>query len=333
MEALRRTGATIESDTFDLKPFRIVFLDGAWQALDLEPPRRGTVAAVRSSSDLDPALTEVRLHFEDGARTAAVTLWLAPGTGASAGTPLPFLLGLDGKGARKLTWDVRMTTGNGPPQTPDKDRVALWVHRHAARIDDPEFLVTVSDYFWHNQELDRPPGSYSRLVDLNLRALELAPHAVSVYGTTAWLLWSNWVSWKQDPQSIPGGGTKLDEALALLARGDRANPGNAEFLYEAGTVLLPLVQYHRPDLAPLAGSYLRRAAEAARGRGAIALKAWRAYAGHLYRHGRYEQAARWYRKLLRQFPETEVAERRLREMSDAKKAAAGTQQGTANQRE
>jgi len=315
--ALRQTGATIESKTFGLKPVRLVFREGAWRVVEFEPPLRVTVVAVRGSSDLDPALAEVRLRFVDGAETTEVTLWLAPEAGAPTNNPVPFLLGLGPEGVRNLTWDVQMTTDDSPSRTPDKDRVALWVHRHAARLKDPEFLMAVSDHFWHNQELDDPPGSYNRLVDLNLRALELAPHAVSLYGTTAWLLWSKWVSWQQDPKSMPGGKTKLDEALALLTRGDRANPGNAEFLCEAGSVLLPVIRYHRPDLAAVAEGYLRRAAETAQG-GKIAVKAWRTYAGLLFRGGRYEEAARWYRKLLEAAPESEVARRRLRQISERK---------------
>jgi len=311
-KSIRERGVSIESRSLRVPPFRIESKGGAWEVSGLPPPSRASNIAVVDTCVLDPELGKLSVTLTEAADSATVSVWFAA---ENRERLTPFLIRIERGGDSILGWDVKTAFGAERPTGPNKTRVALWACSHADSIEDVQLLARVADHFWHNQELDSPPGSYNRLVKINLRLLEIVPHETALYGTTAWLLWSKWVSWKQDPKSMPDGKTKLDEALALLARGDKANPGDATFLLEAGTVLMPVVKHHRPDLAPTVDDYLRRAAEAATA-GKIAVRARRTYAGFLFSREQYATARSWYRKLLEVAPNNEVARRRLRELRE-----------------
>jgi len=311
-----RGGFTLESKSLGMAPLRIEYRNGSWQATRVPPSLRVTAVEAAASGSPDPDLSEVRICLKDEGRPAVLSVLLSPDR---EGRPSPFLLRLTRDGSCTYEWNFIMTCGN-VPREPDRARVASWVCEHVDSLDDSAFLMQVSDYFWHHQDQDSPPGSYNRVIRINLRILELEPDAAGLCGTTAWLLWSKWVSWKLQPESMPDGATALDRALALLARGVQAHPQDPRFLLEAGTVLMPLVRRHRPDLAPLMENYLRQAAEAARS-GRIAVRAWRTYAGILLQQRRYSEAARWYRRVLEIDPGNEIARRQLariaREQSSA----------------
>ena len=314
--AVQASGVTLESKRLDIAALRIVHERGAWTARHVPPETRILDITIRNESSLSPTLGEIRMTLIEGEQRGTLTLWVTETSDQGEEHLAPFLLRVESEDVAGVIWDIGLRFGSGPMRYPDKDRATLWIYRNAAHIDDTALLVAAAENVWHNPDLDDPPGSFNRIIDLNKRLLDIDPHAVDTYGTTAWLLWSKWVTWTQDPASMPDGATKVDEALALLARGDKANPGNAHYLFEAGSVLIPLVQYHRQDLRPVLEDYLRRAAKGATSPPSFVVKARRTYASHLFMVGEVAKARYWYRRVLDVDPDNEVATRRLRRIAE-----------------
>ncbi|MBN2449632.1 MAG: hypothetical protein JXR77_04545 [Lentisphaeria bacterium] len=316
---LRSQPVTVRPEGLGLDPFTVSRRGESWEAVPEDKDLTLSEVRFEETSSLDPALAELALRAVDAEATATIRLWLAVGGEKGRESVSPFFAEMRMGGDIRQSWDVRLAATGAPDLEPDRDRVSLWAYEHRQVLSDPEFVATIADHFWHHQGLDRPPGSYNRLIDMNLRIIELAPREADAYSTTAWLLWSKWVSWKTDPERMPDGEGKVEKALALLAQGEKLNGNAPDYLYQAGTVLTPLMRFHRPDLHDTVRDYLLRAATAA-GDGPLAVRTRRALAAHFFLRQEYDQATLWYRRLLEVDPENEVATRRLREIEGRENA-------------
>ncbi len=92
------------------------------------------------------------------------------------------------------------------------------------------------------------------------RILELEPTDVELRGTTVWMLYSQWVIWKNDAQEAPHGVDAVDRALALIDRGleNSENRFNASYYYEMAVNLSPIAYFYKPELYERVLLYLRR---------------------------------------------------------------------------
>lgn len=294
----------------------VIMRDGdTWRIREVLPPVTVTAITTTETSDLDPDLARMHIAFSENHEEGILRIWFDKPT-ERGGLPKPFFAELKGETILVQDWDVSMRQGSAEPIQPDRDQVALWVYEHGDRMQDVSFVAVVADHIWHHQHLDSPPGSFNRIIDLNRRIIELRPHHADTYSTTAWLLWSKWVTWSMHPERMPDGETKLDEALELLEAGEKQNPRSADFLFQAGTVLMPVARHHKPELTERVESYLRRAAETA-GDGPLAVATRRTLAAHYFRHNQPALAQRWYRKLLEADPDNTVAKQRLEELRAA----------------
>ena len=203
------------------------------------------------------------------------------------------------------------------PAVPADSALALrWVLADLKQATDPALLMLLSDYLWHHGDLDTPPGSFNTIIRLHYRVVELDPQATPVYTTTAWLLWSKWVSWKMDPLKMPDGKSKVKEALKLLKRGEKANPGNAEYLCDSGTTMMSLARFHRADLYPFVFDQLKKADQNATAEQTKLKVRVRLTIAHNYRHlKQWDDAATWYRAVLELDPQNEVATRCLKQVT------------------
>jgi tetratricopeptide (TPR) repeat protein len=189
---------------------------------------------------------------------------------------------------------------------------------------DVILIPLLMDYYWHNGQLDDPPGSFDHTIRLGYRFLELEPRepaAKGLYGDVAWLLWSRWVTWKQDPRQMPVGEGDDVRALQLLQRGSRQNPDSAFYHFDAAVTLLGLAQNHNPRYYDFILEALG-IAEVKAGDDAMKLRA-RMTLGHVYRKmRRYDEARHWYNQVLAMEPDNEIATRILaQEMNDGQPPA------------
>lgn len=116
-------------------------------------------------------------------------------------------------------------------------------------------LAQCQELYFQNPDQESPPGSFNKLILLGYRYLEIDPRAVPQYGNTVWALWSKWTNWSRDPVTMPDGEHKLDEALALLRRGQLVNATDAVYHFEAGNSVFTIAYSYSPELAPLAIEY------------------------------------------------------------------------------
>ncbi|MCC6579010.1 MAG: tetratricopeptide repeat protein [Phycisphaeraceae bacterium] len=176
-------------------------------------------------------------------------------------------------------------------------------------------ICALMDFYWHHGNLDNPPGSFDHCIRLGYRYLELEPKepgAGTMYSDTAWLLWSRWVNWKNDPKQMPVGEGDDEVALRLLERGSAVNPDNAPYHYDAAMSLWGLAQFHNPKYYDFITRSLKVAAANAKD---DKLKA-RVFMqlGHAYRkQGQMAEAKTWYEKVLSVEPENEIARRIIAE--------------------
>lgn len=223
-----------------------------------------------------------------------------------------------GEPSIRQTTDLELRdTRTGEVTGVDLTRTVAWCLTHQDEIVDPDVAVALGEHLWHHQDEDSPPGSYNGIIAFAYRQVELDPQAVRAYTDTAWLLWSKWVSWKQDPERMPDGEHRVEEALALVRRGSEANPDSARYHYDAGMTLMPLARSHLPDLYPVVNRYLERAealTDDLKRRGLI-----RRQLGHNYRlMGETDAAAQWYRRALELDPDNGPARDCLKRLLETK---------------
>jgi tetratricopeptide (TPR) repeat protein len=212
--------------------------------------------------------------------------------------------------AQSMDWQLHH---HDAVHTIDMARTAGWVLHHLDAVYDPSILGTCADHFFHNPEKDGETTGYSNTVACTDRSIELDPRAIDLYTTNAWLLWSDWVSWKLDPQRVSNGRDKLDRAVRLIKKGRAANPASAAYHFDAANTMAPLALHHRPDLMDWVIHYYHHAEALATDRAQRAQIC--KVLGHRYRiQGKIEEAIRWYRITLELDPENEVAERYLKQL-------------------
>jgi tetratricopeptide (TPR) repeat protein len=193
----------------------------------------------------------------------------------------------------------------------DEAQDCAHVLRNVDRIRQLSSLYACMDFYFLNQDLDPEPGSFNSIIRLGYRVLELDRHDVSTYGSVSWLLWSKWANWKEDPTRMPDGQFKLQEALALLDRGEKLNPRSPEYLIEAANTVWPIAQHHEASLYPRVIRWYS-GADALLNRNDKRKVRVRLNLGHIYRKmGQIPEARRCYQAVLEIDPTNAVALRIL----------------------
>ena len=134
-------------------------------------------------------------------------------------------------------------------------RTALWVLDHLQQVYSTEILDVCTDYFGHHSDPRGSPYGFGRSVACINRRIELDPQDIEAYTLNAWLLWSDWVTWKLHPDRISDGEGKAEEAVRLIKKGRAANPDSAAYHFDAAQTLEPLARHHRPELMPFVIQY------------------------------------------------------------------------------
>lgn len=179
-------------------------------------------------------------------------------------------------------------------------------------IDD---LALCSDFYWHFQQLDKPAGSYNNIIKIGYRIIELDPNVFNEYIINAWLLYSQWIQWKGNPQEHPYGENKEKEAVEVLKKGMPWHANNAEYFWKAALTIKPIAQWHLPEYYSFVIENLEIANELDANN---KLKARiRLDLAHVYRHqDKKELAIKWYRAVLEIDPENPIAKKFIKELQD-----------------
>ena len=175
-------------------------------------------------------------------------------------------------------------------------------------ISDLDPLYTCSAFYWHNGEFDNPPGSYNNMIKINYRVLVLDPTDADTYSTTAWLLWSKWVTWTKDPQAMPDGESKKDESISIFEKGIRYNRYNALFYNEYANHMFGFIgDFDKAiELYKLTNEFALQDKLRVQARLSVA---------RCYRHiGQIESAKEWYKAVLEIDPQNQNALKSLREL-------------------
>jgi len=189
----------------------------------------------------------------------------------------------------------------------DLARAAPWIRNHLEQAFSTDILDLCAEYFWHNS----PSSNFSEVIACTNRRIELEPQVVEPYTTNAWLMWSEWVSWKLDPRKMPEGQGQADEAIRLIRKGRAANPHSAEYHLDAAETIAPLAQHHRPELTDFVIRYYLYAEELATDRD-MQIRI-RKSLGHRFREqDKIPEAIQWYRAVLALDHDNKVALRYLK---------------------
>ena len=192
----------------------------------------------------------------------------------------------------------------------DMERTAIWILDHLQQVYRKEILDVCTDYFGHYSDPRGSQHGFASSVACIKRRIEIDPQDIEAYTLSAWLLWSDWVTWKLYPNRIPDGRGKAEEAIRLIKLGRAANPANAAYHFDAAQTLEPLARHHRPELMPFVIQYYLYAEALATGT-ALRVRV-RLNLGHRFRQqGQTEEAIRWYQAVLEIDPENRVAHRYL----------------------
>ena len=308
----------LRSESLPVRAARLAFDSGDVAVLSVvsEPPGDWSFSLTPAAGAAEP------LTITATATTAAVAyelrylLALADGDGSVVRRLTPLLVMATATGAEATsdrevvqTTDFCLVRGRGGERVEaDMDRATLWALAHLEELVDPGLISQLSEHLWHNQMLEKQVGSYNGIIAFGCRQLELEPHNIDAYTTTAWLLWSKWVSWRNSPERMPDGEHRLDEAVALLQRGRRLNPDSARYHYEAGITIMPVARFHQRELYALVTDLLKNADQLATDT-KLKIRA-RLSLGHCFRHwDRDAEALAWYRKVLELDAGNEVATR------------------------
>jgi tetratricopeptide (TPR) repeat protein len=202
----------------------------------------------------------------------------------------------------------KMALAHDPKKKPTLE-TCLSVAQEAESVQDIDLLEVCSEYFWHHQQHDRPRGSYNLMLKLDSRRLVLEPENLSLWSQVAWILWSKWVMWKNNPQGVPpgfDGEGKDEEAIALLTRGRSHHAENPLYHWEAGLTIYRLARFHAPKHFPFAIESFGLAEKYASD-SEFKVRC-RLLTADSYKHmGKKEEAINWYRKVLEIDPENSSA--------------------------
>jgi tetratricopeptide (TPR) repeat protein len=196
--------------------------------------------------------------------------------------------------------------------------IGTWVKADLAHCIDVELMCQLNEFYWHHGNLDTPPGSFDSIIRISYRVLELEPTSASIYTDTAWLLWSRWVSWKQDPEKMPVGEDDDKTAIALMLRGRKACPDNASYHFDAAMTAWGLARYHKPEYWDFILDSLKLARKTVKPEEHWLNVRIRMTLGHVYRHlQRLDEARKAYESVFEVDPENAIAKRLLKEMDEA----------------
>jgi len=311
-----------QAETLRLRQLRLRLPAG--ELLDFtgkDDPEESTWQVRFTACAEDPHLWQLRLEQDTDAVRREVIYWVHVPDANTAGDMEPVFAteaafdadsGVCLFRAQSMDWDLR-----------DRDRIhtvvtaraASWVLHHLHAVYDSEILSACADYYFHGPADDGDTSGYSRSVACTQRLIELYPQTIDLYTTNAWLLWSDWVTWKMDSESVSDGQDKLDRAIRLIKQGRAANPTSAAYHLDAANTMAPLALHHRPDLMDWVIHYYHHA-EALATDPAQRAQICRIL-GHRYRiQGKIEEARRWYRITLELDPENEVARRYLLQLQE-----------------
>ncbi|MFP4176128.1 MAG: tetratricopeptide repeat protein [Candidatus Brocadiia bacterium] len=208
--------------------------------------------------------------------------------------------------------DFTLVPEEGDRVRTDLRQALSWGLNNRDELVSSAVIDVISDYLWHNQGLDSPPGSYNGILKLLDRRIELDPMNNSQYCDAAWLWWSKWVRWKDNPEEMPDGEEGVEKALKLLKKGRAANPKDPEYYFEAAMTINPLARFHVSEQYDFVEAFLLRAEELVSEENDEMLVRVRKSIAHMYRLREMpERAIQWYRKVLEVDPENEVANRYL----------------------
>ncbi len=183
------------------------------------------------------------------------------------------------------------------------------------RLADARTIDQLVDFLWHHQRLDDPPGSYNHVIALQKRAIEIDPGYRQQYFDTAWLLYSQWVMWNNNPEKTPSMESKINEAIEVLEKGSEEFGKSAEYHYIAALTIDPQGWYNIPGVNEFAENMLMKADQLA-GEEEQKLKIRvRLMLGVSFRRREMEEEAeKWFRRILELDPENEAARRYLGKM-------------------
>ncbi len=272
----------------------------------------------RASSE-DPHLWQLQLEQTSDAVRREVIYWVHVPTPGDLGPMEPIFASETATHAQNghalmraqaMDWSLRF---GDTVTTVATERATAWVLNHLDAVYDADILAACADYYFHDPGDEHDTSGYSKSVACTNRMLVLDPQAIDLYTTNAWLLWSNWVTWKQDPQSVADGPAKLKQAIRLIRQGRAANPDSAAYHYDAANTMAPLARHHLPELMDWVIQYYHHAEALAKDK-TLRTQICKVL-GHRYRiQGKTAEAMRWYRITLELDPENEVAQRYLEQL-------------------
>lgn len=172
---------------------------------------------------------------------------------------------------------------------------------------DTDLLRECMGFYIDNQQFDSPQGSYNKAIRLGYQIVSVDHKDIDTYTTMAWLLWSKWVSWTKNPNRMPDGEGKADQAIKLLNWGKQWNQKSGRFYKESADTIWPLAKYYRADLYEFVIENYRKADLLAGSDDLIKIRI-RLNLGHAYRQiNENKIAISWYKKVLEIAPNNEVA--------------------------
>lgn len=176
---------------------------------------------------------------------------------------------------------------------------------------DTGMLKECMGFYIDNQQFDSPPGSYNKAIQIGYRIVTIDHKDIDTYTTMAWLLWSKWVSWTKNPNRMPDGEGKADQAVELLNWGKQWNQNSERFYKESADTIWPLAKYYRTDLYKFVIENYRKAELLAGENDSVKVRI-RLNLGHAYRQIHEKQnAIYWYKRALELAPANDVALRCL----------------------
>ncbi|TVM03947.1 MAG: hypothetical protein CV087_02735 [Candidatus Brocadia sp. WS118] len=172
---------------------------------------------------------------------------------------------------------------------------------------DTDVLKECMGFFIDNQQFDSPQGSYNKAIQLGYQIVNVDHKDIDTYTTMAWLLWSKWVSWTKNPDRMPDGEGKADQAVELLNWGKQWNQKSERFYKESADTIWPLAKYHRTDLYEFVIENYRKADILAGSNDLIRVRI-RLNLGHAHRQiHEHKTAIYWYKRVLEIAPKNEIA--------------------------
>lgn len=172
---------------------------------------------------------------------------------------------------------------------------------------DTGLLKECMGFYIDNQHFDNPAGSYNKAIRIGYRIVTIDRKDIDTYTTMAWLLWSKWVSWTKNPNRMPDGEGKADQAVELLNWGKQWNQKSERFYKESADTIWPLAKYYRTDLYEFVIENYRKA-DLLAGENDLVKVRVRLNLGHAYRQIHEDRTAiSWYKKVLEIAPKNEIA--------------------------